>query len=182
MAGNLSNVSVEVVESQVPIRVRKYGLVPDTGGAGRYRGGQATEREWEILEPCNFTFRSDRRRFPPYGLAKGKDGAPSTNVLNPDREATLLPTKINMRLSAGDVFHHLSPGGGSHGDPWERDPDLVLRDWLDERITVAHARDAYGVVLDTEVRAVDRRPTAELRSRAAAQQNTEEITSNNEPS
>ena len=81
------------------------------------------------------------------------------------------------------MFQHVSPGGGGHGDPWERDPDLVLRDWLDERITAAHAREAYGVVLDTENRAIDQRSTEELRSRSAAQQNTEaEITGNKEPS
>ena len=170
---NLSNVSIEVVESQVPIRVRKYGLVPDTGGPGRYRGGQAMEREWEVLEPCNFTFRSDRRRFPPYGLANGKAGAPSANVLNPEREATLLPTKVNMRLSQGDVFQHVSPGGGGHGDPWERDPDLVLRDWQDERVTAAHAREAYGVVLDIENRTVDWAATEELRNGSAGHGKTE---------
>ena len=172
LAANLSNVSIEVVESQVPVRVRRYGLVPDSGGAGHYRGGQAMEREWELLEPCNFTFRSDRRKYPPYGLAKGKAGAPSANVLNPDGEAKLLPTKVNMRLSRGDVFKHISPGGGGHGDPWKREPDLVLRDWQDERITAAHAREAYGVVVDIENLTIDWPATEALRNGPAIQCHT----------
>ena len=165
LTANLSNVSVEVVESQVPLRVRNYGLLPDTSGAGRYRGGQAVQREWEILEPCNFTFRSDRRRFPPYGLSGGSVGFPSANLLNPDGEGeTLLPTKLNMPLNEGDVFRHVSPSGGGYGNPWDRDPDLVLRDWRDERVTAAHAREVYGVVLDEDREAVDEAETLKLRS------------------
>ena len=163
LSANLSNVSVEVVESQVPLRVLNYGLVPDSGGAGKYRGGQAVQREWDILEPCNFTFRSDRRRFPPYGLAGGTTGAPSANLLNPDGEETLLPTKINMRLSEGDVFRHVSPGGGGYADPKDRDPQLVLSDWRDERVTAAHAREVYGVVIDEQHGAIDEAKTMELR-------------------
>ena len=171
LTANLSNVSVEVVESQVPLRVRNYGLLPDTSGAGRYRGGQAVQREWEILEPCNFTFRSDRRRFPPYGLSGGSVGFPSANLLNPDsEEETLLPTKLNMPLNKGDVFRHVSPSGGGYGNPWERDPDLVLRDWRDERITAAHAREVYGVVLDQVREAVDEAGTMKLRANKVQQE------------
>ena len=164
LTANLSNVSVEVVESQVPLRVLNYGLVQDSSGPGRYRGGQAVQREWEILESCNFTFRSDRRRFPPYGLAGGKVGSPSANLLNPDGEETLLPTKINMRLSQGDVFRHVSPSGGGYGNPWDRDPGLVLQDWRDERITADHAQETYGVVLDESQGLVDEVATNKLRA------------------
>ena len=163
---NLSNVSIEVLESQVPLRIRSYGLVPDTGGPGQFRGGQAIRRTWEVLHGCNFTFRSDRRAYPPYGLMGGGHGAASTNILNPDKEAKLLPTKINVRLNQGDVFLHNSPGGGGYGNPLERDPQMVLQDWRDGRVTAAHAREVYSVAIDEKARAVNEAETAELRASA----------------
>ena len=168
---NLSNVSIEIEESQVPLRVRQYGLLPDSGGAGKFRGGLATQRSWEILVPeANFTFRTDRRRFPPYGLFGGKPGQGSLNVLNPDTNPQVLPTKINMRLKQGDVFWHNTAAGGGYGDPLERDPEMVLWDWRNEKITASHAQEAYGVVIDEARRTVDEVKTAELRQRLRREQ------------
>ena len=162
--GNLSNVCIEVEESQVPMRVRKYGLIPDSAGAGKFRGGLAVEREWEMLAPeANFTFRSDRRRFPPYGLLGGKPGQSSMNYLNPDTENQVLPTKINMRWKQGDVFRHTSPGGGGYGPPLERDPQATLWDWRNGKMTAQHLRETYGVVIDEEAGVVDLVKTGELR-------------------
>ena len=166
ISANLSNVSIEMEEAQFPLRVRRYGLIPDSAGAGKFRGGLAVEREWEMLAPeANFTFRSDRRRFPPYGLFGGKTGQSSWNYMNPDGENRLLPTKINIRFKQGEVFRHSSPGGGGYGDPLERDPQKAWEDWHNQKMTTRHLRDEYGVVIDEEAGVVDEARTAELRAR-----------------
>ena len=164
VGANISNVSIEIIESQAPLRLRRYGCVPDSGGPGRHRGGLALVREWEVLAPeASITWRSDRRRFPPYGLMGGKPGQGSLNILNPDTDNETLPTKINTRLKQGDVFRHTSPGGGGYGDPLERDPQAVWWDWRNGKVTTKHAREAYGVVIDEASGQVDEAGTEGLR-------------------
>ena len=166
VGANISNVSVEIIESQVPLRLRSYGYVPDSGGPGRHRGGLALAREWEILsEEATITWRSDRRAFPPYGLAGGMPGKGSLNLLNPGPNQETMPTKINSRLRQGDVFRHSSPGGGGYGDPLERDPQAVWWDWRNEKVTARHAREAYGVVIDETTGQVDDAGTKALRKK-----------------
>ena len=73
VGANISNVSIEIIESQVPLRLRSYGYVPDSGGPGRHRGGLALTREWEVLAPeATITWRSDRRAFHPTDWRAGK--------------------------------------------------------------------------------------------------------------
>jgi len=161
---NLSNVSIEVEEVSFPLRVRRYGLVPDSEGPGKFRGSLGIMREWELLAPeMNITFRSDRRTFPPYGLHGGKPGQPSATRHNTDGDNRLLPSKINMRFQEGDTLLHVAPSGGGWGDPLERDPEAVVRDWLLDKATAKHAREAYGVVIDEAKREVDEAATAALR-------------------
>ena len=79
-----SNIPVEHAETEYPLRIRRYGLVGDSGGAGRYRGGLAVEREWELLEgETHLAIRSDRRDHLPYGLYSGKPGTGSLTVSEP---------------------------------------------------------------------------------------------------
>ena len=164
VGGNLSNVSIEVEEVSFPLHVRRYGLVPDSGGPGMFRGSLSIMREWEVLAPeMNVTFRSDRRKFQPYGLHGGQAGQPGVNYLNPDADNRLLPSKINQRFWQGDVFLHVAPSGGGWGDPLTRDPQAVLEDWRLGKVTADHARKAYGVVIDEEQDTVDGTATAALR-------------------
>src|SRR3954453_16354286 len=88
-----ANIPVEVAESEFPILVERYGLVPDSGGAGRHRGGLAVERVWRCLTPdTSLIVRSDRAAHAPYGLAGGSPGAVSSNVLiHADGTADVLP-------------------------------------------------------------------------------------------
>src|SRR5207244_8216914 len=80
---NLSNHPVELLEADLPLEVVRYGLVPDSGGPGRRRGGLAYEREFRVLAAkATLTIRSDRRDHPPYGLAGGEPGAPSSNAVS----------------------------------------------------------------------------------------------------
>ena len=95
---NLGNQPVELIEADLPLRIERYGVVPDSGGAGRRRGGLAYVREYELLAPhATLTFRTDRRDHPPYGLDGGEPGAPSSNVVVSGDEARELPT---MPMSA----------------------------------------------------------------------------------
>ena len=147
---NLGNQPVELIEADLPLRLERYGLVPDSGGAGRRRGGLAYVREYELLAPtATLTFRTDRRDHPPYGLDGGEPGAPSSNIVVSGDEARALPTMPMhaFTLRQGDRFTHASAGGGGFGDPFERDPAAVLEDVLDGKVSIAAARDRYGVVV-----------------------------------
>ena len=161
---NLGNQPVELIEADQPLRVERYGLVPDSGGAGRQRGGLAYVREYTVLaERATLTIRTDRRDHPPYGLAGGEPGAPSANVVVSDGQTRALPTMPMAAdvLRGGDSFTHVSAGGGGFGNAFERAPAAVLEDVLDGKVSVVAARERYGVVIaDGEV---DATSTAELR-------------------
>ena len=150
MGANQSNVSVEMIEQDYPIRINQYGLVSDTGGAGQYRGGLALMREYESLhDGALLNVRSDKRDFPPHGLFSGKNGKPSKNILNPDSKHKILPVLMTEveTLNRGDVFRHIMAGGGGYGDPLKRTPELVLKDVIEEKVTIAGAREDYSVVI-----------------------------------
>jgi N-methylhydantoinase B len=163
---NFSNNPVEVVEAEYPLLIREYGFLPDTGGAGRYRGGLAVVREYEFTgDEAVLQIRSDRRKFLPYGLAGGREGTPSSNILNPHQNAEVLGSKVLLRLKKGDVLRHMLAGAGGFGDPFERDPEWVLRDVREEKISVRYAKKEYGVVIDEASMALDRVKTEKLRKR-----------------
>ena len=162
---NFSNNPVEVVESEYPIVVQRYGYVPDTGGAGRFRGGLALVREYRFENAEGvLQLRTDRRRFVPYGLAGGRDGTPSGNVLNPATAPRELPAKCTLSVRRGDVFRHVLAGAGGFGDPFTRDPERVLRDVREEKITPDYARREYGVAIDADTGTVRAEETARLRA------------------
>ena len=152
--GNVSNVPAEMLELRQPMRVEGYGLVADTGGPGRHRGGMSVYRDLRFLgEEGMLQVRSDRRLFPPYGLAGGRPGSPSLNLLNADTDqAEVLPSKVTRPIRRGDVLRHITAGGGGHGEPGQREPESVLRDFLDEKISRDHALEHYGVSIDAENR------------------------------
>jgi N-methylhydantoinase B len=161
-----ANVPVEVAEQEYPIVVERYGLVPDSGGAGLHRGGLAVERVWRCLTPrTSLIVRSDRATHPPYGLAGGAAGAPSSNVLvRPDGGRDTLPPMFSTEIEAGDVFEHRTAGGGGWGDPLERDAAAVVADVADEKVSPSAARELYGVALD-DAGSLDEHATATLRAR-----------------
>ena len=168
MGANQSNVSIEMIESDYPIRIDEYGMAPDTGGPGRHRGGLALLRQYRILsDKAILNVRSDKRKYPPHGLFGGKEGSASINLVNPGGENRVLPVLMLKveKLKQGDVFRHVMSGGGGYGDPLERDPGLVLDDIITEKVTVDHARREYGVVIDISgvAPAIDAAATETLR-------------------
>ena len=110
------------------------------------------------------TWRSDRRKYPPYGLADGHPGRGSRSVLNPDKQAELLPTKINTRLRKGDIFLHQNAGGGGYGSPMDREQERVWWDWRNGKVTTRHAKEVYGVVIDEQTGQINEIETDKLRS------------------
>ena len=111
--------------------------------------------------------RSDRRRFLPYGLEGGAAGTPSWNLKNartPEQTAIPVMPMEPINFYEGETFLHVSGGGGGHGNPLDRNPEAVLEDVLEERLTLDYARDVYGVVLTKDPLVVDQDATQALRA------------------
>jgi N-methylhydantoinase B len=158
IAANLSNVPVEEIEAHQPLTVERYGFLPDTGGAGAYRGALSVVREYRFLEEeADLQLRSDRRQHLPYGVAGGDCGTPSANVLNPGRpEEQVLPTNVTTTIRHGDVFRHVTAGGGGYGVPSARSAERVRDDVVDGKISAEYAVDVYRVEVDSQGNTVER--------------------------
>jgi N-methylhydantoinase B len=112
---NSLNTPIEALESSYPVRVRSYSLRRGSGGVGRYRGGDGVIREIEFLTYVRGSILSDRRAFPPYGLAGGKPGRSGRNELRAKGRVTKLPSKTGFSAPAGSVLRIETPGGGGWG-------------------------------------------------------------------
>ena len=163
---NTENSAIEETENNLPFLITRYELIPDSEGAGRYRGGLGLRRDWQFPgHEATLTVFSDNRKFAPWGLFGGGSGSPSRYVLNPDAEAKELPSKITLKLQPDSVISYRTPGGGGYGSALERDPERVLEDVVQGKVTPDRARDIYGVVLDRSGKAVDLRATRTRRAR-----------------
>ena len=161
---NTENSAIEETENNYPIRITRYELVPDSEGAGKFRGGLGLRRDWHFPDHnATFTVFSDHRKKGPWGLFGGNSGKPSTYILNPEGERKELPSKVTLNLTAEDTISYNISGGGGYGNPLERDPLAVLADVIDSKVSEQRARDAYGVVLAIDRREVDENETAKLR-------------------
>ena len=146
---NFSNNPIEIVESEYPLVIERYGYVPDSGGAGKFRGGLALVRQYRFLaDEGVLQLRTDRRAHVPYGLQGGRGGTPSTNLLWRDGEMCELPAKCRLTIRHGDVFRHVLGGAGGWGDPAERDPARVADDVAEGKLSVEYVRREYGVTAD----------------------------------
>jgi N-methylhydantoinase B len=150
--GNTANVPVEVIEAENPVRVTRYGFLPDTEGAGQYRGALGIVREYELLaESATVQLRSDRQKHPPYGLRGGQPGAAARVVMNPGRaDERVLPSKFVMTMGRGDVLSGELPGSGGWGNAMKRDPAAVLEDVRQGKVSVERARSVYGVAIEND--------------------------------
>jgi N-methylhydantoinase B len=127
---NNANIPVEMIESERHIAVVRYGLLPDSGGAGRHRGGLGLFREWRVdCAEALFTASLERFKFRPFGLAGGGPAMPGSLTLIRGGERRALPSKVNnLRLQQGDIIRLETSGGGGFGDPAERPSPEVERD------------------------------------------------------
>ncbi len=113
---NSLNTPAEALEYAYPLRVRRYSLRPNSGGAGKYRGGDGIVREIEVLTDCEVTLLSERRTLAPWGLKGGSNGSSGkTTVIRADKSLETMPGKFSTRLYPGDRIRVESPGGGGWG-------------------------------------------------------------------
>jgi N-methylhydantoinase B len=163
--GFLKTTPAETLEAEVPIVVRRFHLIPDSAGPGRFRGGFGVRLDFQVFQPEGLvTARGmERLRFAPWGVAGGTAGATGSVMLNPGTAAERTIPKIDvLALEPGDVLSVRTPGGGGHGERFTRPPSRVLADVQSGLVSRERARDAYGVVIDQD--RIDEAATAELRA------------------
>lgn len=146
-----TNVPNEFLESYFPLRIEVYETLADSGGAGKFRGGNGLRIGYRFLEPGEISIHDDRWLTYPWGVNGGEPGARSKKTLvRKDGSTQLLASKLDhIKVEAGDLLLADTWGGGGCGDPLERDPAKVLFDVEAGLVTVEGAR-RYGVVVGDE--------------------------------
>ena len=164
---SFTNVPNEFLESYFPLRIDIYETIPDSGGAGKHRGGNGLRIGYRFLEPGEISIHDDRWLTYPWGVNGGLPGARSRKLLvRADGTEELLHSKLDhVKVIPGDLLLSDTWGGGGWGDPFERDPELVRFD-VEAGLVTSEGAKRYGVVLD-ERGAVDTRATKKLRTALA---------------
>ena len=163
------NYPVEFLENGYPVRLRTYGILTDSCGAGRYRGGCGIVREYDVLaEEAIMAIRIDSVKNPPWGMAGGMSGGTGRIVLNPgtNHAHEFQPLSDGNMLKRGDVLRIETGGGGGHGHPFDRPAEKVLEDVAGGFVSAEAAMRLYGVSVVDGV--VDVAATERLRSRRPA--------------
>jgi N-methylhydantoinase B len=142
---NLHITPIEILETEYPCRIARFDLVPDSGGAGRWRGGLSMRREYELLADATVIRRFDKSRFPPQGLAGGKPGGRSRFVVRlgaaDEFEA---PASGRYEMKAGERFLLQTAGGGGYGGPQARDPAAIDHDIAEGYVSADGAGKDYS--------------------------------------
>ena len=144
------NNPVEVVESRVPsMRILRYGLRSDSGGAGTFRGGLGIERVYEFLAPAFITFSLERGVTAPWGLRGGQDGAVNgVEIRSPDGAVRRVRKATQHPIMAGEIVRIMTGGGGGWGPPAGRDREAVRRDVREGYVSADAAERDYGLRID----------------------------------
>ncbi|MGD2270602.1 MAG: hydantoinase B/oxoprolinase family protein [Desulfobacterales bacterium] len=164
---NTRNAPVEVIEIAYPLRVERYGLIPNTEGPGRSRGGLGMTREMTILDHhATITLGTERRRIQPWGLAGGKPGGGSDCwIVSTEGKKEQLPSKVTRPVDPGTRIVLRTAGGGGYGEPNQRSPERVAKDVREGFIDIQRAKEHYGVVIDAATGEADLEATKALRDR-----------------
>ena len=169
--GNVGSQSVEQIEFSSPLRIEEWSLVPDSGGAGRWRGGLSARRVYRVgFDEASLSTNGERGRIAPAGLFGGAAGSLMANeIRHADGRIEPLPAKGPPRIvRAGDSVVIQPAGSGGYGDPLEREPERVLNDVLDGYVTPQAAQHIYGIVLGPDGRTLDLGATQAHRARLRA--------------
>ena len=166
---NAKNQPIEVMESRSPVIVDRWELEPDSGGAGRFRGGCAVTMEFRIKSGSAIvTTLSDRGTTGPYGLFGGHEGRKCGLSLSRNGAATNLFSKSTVLMQVGDVFRFEAAGGGGMGDPLLRGSQAVIEDVENGYVSPAAAKSLYGLDIDPKTLAA--MPASERRNRTSRTQ------------
>ena len=143
------NIPVEFVESRHPLRVERLGLATDSGGPGRHRGGLGYDKEIRVLRDASYMSIADRSILSCWGVNGGRAGAPFRATIDPGgpNEREMEGLTLSEPLRAGEIVRIRTTGGGGWGDPLEREPDAVLHDVIDGKVSPDAAERDYGVAL-----------------------------------
>jgi N-methylhydantoinase A/oxoprolinase/acetone carboxylase beta subunit/N-methylhydantoinase B/oxoprolinase/acetone carboxylase alpha subunit len=167
--GGLDIANLEFHEQNFPVRYHRWEFRTDAAGAGMRRGGSGIIYDAEVLRPAVWSFRAEGLDTPSgYGVRGGADGLAGQEWIIPLDEAadgeTFTPPKYGVRHLGGParMLAH-TPGGGGWGDPFEREPERVLRDVRDGVVSVEVAARDYGVVIDGDGRRIDNEATVSRR-------------------
>ncbi|MEJ8306314.1 hydantoinase B/oxoprolinase family protein [Saccharibacillus sacchari] len=163
--GHLRNIPAETAEADMPILIERYGLLPDSAGAGRYRGGSGIELRVKVRTPDTvLTARNmERLQFQPWGRVGGEAGAAGRATRNEGRPGEQDTGRIDeLLLQPGETVTFRSQGGGGYGDPYLRPAENVLEDVRNGLVSAEQAAIRYGVATDGE--RIDENRTAGLRS------------------
>jgi N-methylhydantoinase B len=128
---NTSNLPIEAMEMEFPLRAERYELIPGSGGPGRQRGGLGVRRDYRIVgDGVELATRSTRQRFPAAGLLGGGSGGLGAFIIDPctPQEKKLPGTGSEIALRNGSLLRIETAGGGGYGDAAERDPALLVAD------------------------------------------------------
>ncbi|MFX0097276.1 MAG: hydantoinase B/oxoprolinase family protein [Candidatus Hodarchaeota archaeon] len=147
---NTQNAPVEELETSYPVIIERYELIPDSDGAGRFRGGLGIRRDYRFENhSAVFSIVSDRAKIAPWGLSGGLDGKKSRYILNPDTPNEIeLSSKTFRKLRPGDLISVQTPGGGGYGDPKKRQRIKTLEDIKNGKISPEKAKQKYRLSLD----------------------------------
>ena len=161
---NTQNAPIEETELNYPVRIPRYSLIPDSEGAGRRRGGLGLCREYIFIDhqPI-FTTLADRVKFPPWGLFGGGDARPARYSLISNGKTRAIPSKGTIQVMNGEMVRIETCGGGGYGPARERDPQLVLRDVREGKVSALRAKEQYGVEIDVTSWVIDETETQRLR-------------------
>jgi N-methylhydantoinase B len=147
---NCKTAPIEIIESEFPTRVERFEMLPDSGGAGEWRGGLGFARDYRILtDEVRFSMRTDKHTIEPFGGAGGLPGGKGACLVNPESNAAKqLPSRFgDHRLQRSDLIRIERPGGGGLGDPFKRPVDKVVDDVRQGYVSIERARTHYGVAL-----------------------------------
>ncbi len=168
---NMTIPNIEIEEAIAPfLRYNYRRLRPPAGedhGQGKFCGGPGLEFNMEMVgRDANITYLTNKYRQRPEGVYGGYPGRMARLVVRDGasgRVKKVLPSKVSHPLRAGETLTCAVPGGGGYGDPWERDPQSVLLDYLDRYISLREARTVFGVVINRGKRQVNLEATRRLR-------------------
>jgi len=163
---NGANTPIEIFESDTPLIVERRELLMNSGGPGRMKGGLGQREVFKIpddkyapIPPVNLGIQAGRHIHPPEGLFGGKPGAKAQFLVNGVHGNPFGLTQ----LKPGDAVTIDAAGGGGHGNPLEREPEMVESDMIEGHISIDSAKKDYGVVIDPNTMKVDEEATRKLR-------------------